>query len=224
MKTSVEEIVVMCATDEAAGLPRAGLGGALAQLRRVPIACFHARSSEHHPRAGVYLAHRSEAILLHFAVEDRFVIARHTRYQDPVCRDSCVEAFLEPVAGRGYFNFEFNCCGTMLASYCPVPIHEGGHTMLPVESGGKVGIYASLAGPIQQEVETPVHWTLTARIPLAVMEPYVGRLSPLSGAVWRGNFYKCADDSSHPHWASWRPVGEPLNFHKPSHFGSIRFQ
>ena len=217
------EALVVPAADRVASLPLADMGVALSQLRPLRIACFHARSSLHRPRVEVYLAHLSDCVLLHFTVQDQFVIARHMRYQDPVCRDSCVEAFLEPVAGRGYFNFEFNCCGTMLACYCPRPIQEGGHTMLSARAGAQIAVHASLHGPIQQEVTTPVNWSLTARIPLLVMEEHVGRLSPLQGSVWRGNFYKCADQSSHPHWASWLPVGEPLNFHKPSHFGIVRF-
>ena len=217
------EVLIVRAADRLASLPLAEMGAALSELCPVPIACFHSRSSLHHPRAAVYLAHLPDCVLLHFTVQDQFVIARHTRYQDPVCTDSCVEAFLEPVAGRGYFNFEFNCCGTMLAGYCPRPIQEGGHTMLSARAGAKIAVHPSLARPIQREITTPVNWSLTARIPLLVMEEHVGSLSPLEGAAWRGNFYKCADHSSHPHWASWLPVGEPLNFHKPSHFGTIRF-
>ena len=56
------------------------------------------------------------------------------------------------------------------------------------------------------------------------MEQYVGRLCNLPGQTWRGNFYKCADRSSHPHWASWSPLGEPLNFHTPQFFGPLRLE
>ena len=43
-----------------------------------------------------------------------------------------------------------------------------------------------------------------------------------SGQVWRGNFFKCAEDISHPHWAAWSPVDE-FNFHLPRCFGTIQF-
>lgn len=33
------------------------------------------------------------------------VLRRFTSYQDPVYKDSCVEFFLQPKEGRGYFNF-----------------------------------------------------------------------------------------------------------------------
>jgi hypothetical protein len=54
-----------------------------------------------------------------------------------------------------------------------------------------------------------------------VLERYVGPLAPLAGQVWRGNFYKCGDRTSHPHWAAWSPVDE-LNFHLPRCFGALR--
>jgi hypothetical protein len=42
------------------------------------------------------------------------------------------------------------------------------------------------------------------------------------GNLWRANFYKCGDDTSHPHWAAWSPVDE-LNFHLPRCFGRLGF-
>ena len=42
-----------------------------------------------------------------------------------------------------------------------------------------------------------------------------------SGQVWRANLYKCGDQTSHPHWASWAPIGEALNFHQPGFFGGL---
>jgi len=43
----------------------------------------------------------------------------------------------------------------------------------------------------------------------------------MSTKVFRGNFFKCGDETSHPHWASWSPISEELNFHRPETFGSI---
>src|ERR1035438_4954679 len=58
-------------------------------------------------------------------------------------------------------------------------------------------------------------------IPLALFAHYLGPLGTLQGQVWRGNFFKCAEENSHPHWASWLPVDE-FNFHRPNCFGSLR--
>ena len=29
--------------------------------------------------------------------------------------------------------------------------------------------------------------------------------------AWRANFYKCGDDTSHPHWAAWSPLKKVNN-------------
>jgi hypothetical protein len=34
--------------------------------------------------------------------------------------------------------------------------------------------------------------------------------------------YKCADQTSHPHWAAWSAVNT-LNFHVPDCFGAVQF-
>jgi len=66
-------------------------------------------------------------------------------------------------------------------------------------------------------------WTLRFYIPFAVFENYVGPLGEVAGQSWRGNFFKCAEDCSHPHWAAWSPVDE-FNFHLPRCFGTLRFE
>jgi hypothetical protein len=59
-------------------------------------------------------------------------------------------------------------------------------------------------------------------IPFALFEHYLDPLGAPTGQVSRGNFFKCADESSHPEWASWSPV-DRLDFHRPHCFGTIRF-
>jgi hypothetical protein len=56
-----------------------------------------------------------------------------------------------------------------------------------------------------------------------VLAPYCGPLALADGQRWRANCFKCADQSSHPHWASWAPIGEVLNFHQPASFGVFEF-
>ena len=33
-----------------------------------------------------------------------------------------------------------------------------------------------------------------------------------SGQSWTANFFKCAGNTSHPHWASWSSIGTSLIF------------
>ena len=93
----------------------------------------------------------------------------------------------------------------------------------PPSTASGSGIAHSLPSVVMPEHAGPVVWHIGCQIPLAVLEAYSGPLGPLAGQAWRGNFYKCADDSSHPHWASWAPIGEKLNFHQPCCFAPLRF-
>lgn len=162
-----------------------------------------------------------------FRVEDRYVRCVHLAYQSPVYRDSCVELFVEPVPGRGYFNFEVSCGGGLLTSHIVDPTRTGAgfarFTPLDEASGGRVGVRTSLSGPIDPERVGPLAWTAALRIPFGLFQPFVGEVAPREGDMWRANLFKCADDSSHPHWASWAPIGERLDFHQPDRFGALVF-
>lgn len=183
-------------------------------------------SSDHHPEVNFALLHDAKNLYLHFNVEDRFVRVVHSGLQVPVYKDSCVEFFVKPKTDRGYFNFELNAGGSMLLDYIedPTRTKQGFKkaTTLPAELCTKVDIIHSLPRTVEPEIKEPLSWSLSVKIPFAVMEPFTGPLPCNSGTTWRGNFYKCADETSHPHWLSWSPVKE-LNFHAPECFGELRF-
>jgi hypothetical protein len=41
----------------------------------------------------------------------------------------------------------------------------------------------------------------------------------------RGNFYKCGDSLSVPHFLSWQPIDNPTpNFHLEKFFGELDFE
>jgi hypothetical protein len=191
------------------------------------IASFRPESSDHRPRTQARLVYTADALHGLFTVEDRYVVCRHMSFNDPVCQDSCVEFFVQPSGGEGYVNFEFNCGGTVLASHITdhrrTPDGFVAFRRLSPEEGALVSVYHSLQGPIEPETDTPVCWAIQFRIPFALFERSTGPVGNPRGATWRGNFYKCADKSSHPHWASWAPVDE-LNFHLPRCFGELRFE
>ncbi|HEV7298913.1 MAG TPA: carbohydrate-binding family 9-like protein [Tepidisphaeraceae bacterium] len=191
---------------------------------------FHARSSDHHPRTRVRVMHDGRSIFLKFKVDDRYVLSRATEYGGRVWEDSCVEFFVQPVAGKGYFNFEINAGGTLLVRYIedPTRLPDGSglakQTPVSPELAERVSISRSLPRTVWPEMVEPTKWWIGCLIPLPVLEAYAGDLGNLSGQRWRANFYKCADASSHPHWASWSPIGEELNIHQPRYFGEVMFE
>lgn len=191
------------------------------------ISQFRPESSKHRPRTSVRLLHDNEAIYGMFEVQDQFVRSTRTAYQSEVWKDSCVEFFAQPRPGHGYFNFEFNCGGAFLCCHITNPERTPSgfreYTRLPERIGSLIRVRSSLPSRIDPEIADPVTWTLQFSIPLAVFEQYPGPLGALNGQTWRGNFFKCAEEVSHPHWASWSPVDE-FNFHLPRCFGIIRFE
>ena len=187
---------------------------------------FRPESSDHRPRTRARLLYDTEGIFGIFHVEDRFVRSVHTRYCDPVCLDSCVEFFVKPRPDSGYFNFEFNCSGTLLCSYIlnTTRTDTGLRETRDIDpqDAESVKIWHSMPGRVEPEISDPVEWVVEFFVPFSLLETYAGTLGDPSGQTWRANFYKCGDHTSHPHWAGWCPVPE-VNFHLPDCFGKLRF-
>jgi len=157
-------------------------------------------------------------------VRDNYVRCVTTEHNGNVCQDSCVEFFVEPPGGEGYLNFEFNCGGTMLIYHirdCR-RTEDGFRNFSPITAGeaAVVRVFASMPRIVDPEIAVETTWRLGFSLPFLLFESRFKHLSVISGQTWRGNFYKCADGTSHPHWASWSPVST-LNFHLPECFGRI---
>jgi hypothetical protein len=193
----------------------------------VQVNHFYAKSSDHHPVVQARMLYDEQGVYVLYDVQDQYVLSTHTGHHAAVCRDSCVEFFLRPKPEKGYFNFEINCGGHLLLYYIEDArkVAGGFAKSMPLPDGDMdtVKIEHSLPEVVQPERTEPTHWWLQAFIPWGLFEKYMGKVTPVSGQTWKGNFYKCADESSHPHWASWAVVGGELNFHQPQYFGEIHF-
>jgi hypothetical protein len=189
---------------------------------------FHASSSSHRPMTTVKLLHDEHDLHVAFRVQDRFVRCVHTEYQSDVYLDSCVEFFLQPIAGGGYFNFEINCGGAMLLYFIEDPTPAGTKRFrqfcpVPENVARRIKIETSLPRKVDPEIAEPITWTIRTSIPFSLFEQFVGHVGEIAGQSWRGNFFKCGDQTSHPHWASWSPIGNELRFHQPELFGTLTF-
>ena len=200
---------------------------AWAAAETLEVKHFRPESSAHRPQTRVRLLHNAQGIHGLFQVHDRYVRCVRTEYGSEVWKDSCVEFFAQPRPDAGYLNFEFNCGGAFLCSYIvdPTRTPDGFRQFnkVPAEIGRQIQVRTSLPRVVEPEVVEPMDWRLQFFIPFSLLENYVGPLGEESGQIWRGNFYKCAEDNSHPHWAAWSPVDE-LNFHLPRCFGTLRFE
>lgn len=193
------------------------------------ITSFHPNSSDHRPITAFRVVHGPRSISIRYDVQDKYVRCVRTGYQSHVFRDSCVEFFVQPKPDSGYFNFETNCGGSMLLKYIKNPVRDENGVVLNVkdvtpEQAAGIRIESSLKAPFESKGDEPINWWVTIHIPIDFMQDYVGPIADLSGQTWRANFFKCGDETPKPHFGSWAPIGEKLEFHQPDRFGTLIFE
>jgi len=194
------------------------------QVEVATVACRMGEGTGHLPNTQVKVTYDSDHLYVIFRVEDRYIRAVAPGHQSQVCLDSCVEFFFTP--GRdisdGYFNLEANCGGTLLFHH---QLARGVDT-LQIAGGDldRIDVAHSLPSQVPEEIQEPTTWTIEYRLPFAILERYAPLTRPCPGAVWKGNFYKCADQTSHPHWLTWSCIDRPKpDFHRPEYFGELVF-
>jgi hypothetical protein len=162
------------------------------------------------------IARSSQSLFIHFIVNEKNVRALYSTDLEPVWEDSCVEFFCKLPEQKFYYNFEFNCIGTCLATK-----RKGRELDIQPLSEQKMKFikrYASMGNEPFNEKTGHFEWELTVEIPFEIMEIPPGYLP---GSL-RANFYKCGDGTSVPHNLSWNHIAtESPDFHRPEFFGEI---
>lgn len=173
------------------------------------------------PSVKFRIAHNGKNIFLNFKVKENSIRALHIENNSPVSTDSCVEFFIIPSDDEYYYNFEFNCIGTMLL--CGRKERPAKESALP-HIAEKVERWSSLGSkPFDLQVGE-FEWQLSVIIPVNTFF----RSSPivdLSGKKAKANFYKCGDLLQTKHYLSWNKIDAPKpNFHLPEYFGELIFE
>ncbi len=139
-------------------------------------------------------------------------IAVHHALNSFVCKDSCLEFFLQPsLESPLYFNFEFNCEGTM---YLGMGEDRYSNVKLYPED------YRNLFQVCTQI--DPQGWSVEFTIPHGFIKQYIPCWTS-ENPVMRGNFYKCGDETPVPHFQCWSYVNAAQpDFHRPEYFGILR--
>ena len=187
------------------------------------------KDSGHRPGVRARVLWDDGFLAVRFEVDDRYVRAVAQMWNDSVCSDSCVEFFVAPDADPtrdAYFNFEINCGGTMLLYRCPSTAEADagvGRLHLDAAEGALLRVAATLPKVIEPEMAGPIDWSVECCVPWSLFERHFGVDRPEPGTMWRGNFYKCGDHTSHPHWGSWAPMNAPTGFHQPAYFRPLLF-
>lgn len=168
------------------------------------------------PACKFIIARSNKALFIHYAVNEKQIQALYTNDQDPVWQDSCVEFFCQLPSSKTYFNFEFNCIGTCLATE-RISRTEGVNP-LSAQKMSQIKRYPSLGNQPFQEKKGNFEWTLIVKIPFEILNINSDNLPEKLSA----NFYKCGDGTSEPHYVSWNPIlTENPDFHQPKFFGEL---
>lgn len=169
-------------------------------------------------RAGFNIQHDDNNIYLQFKVNEANTKAIYTNYNEAVWEDSCVEFFIS-FDGENYYNFEFNCIGTVLGGYGP---EKQNRKPLNTELLKLIKTTPSLGRNKIEIINRPTEWMLDIIIPKEAF--CFNEIQSLNGMKATGNFYKCGDEQVVVHFLSWSPIGsESPNFHLPEYFGAIEF-
>lgn len=186
----------------------------------------------HFPRVSVRIRADEAAFHLLYTVEDEEGVQAVERVLNgQVWLDSTVEFFVRPASEARYVNVEINCLGIVHSSRVtdwrrdPETRVLMDRWILPETILSRLRIAHSIPDlPVSREgLPGKTSWALGYTLPYEMLsEAFEHPVRPRPGDVWHANFYKCADESRHPHWLSWSPMPR-LAFHDPDNFGTLRF-
>ncbi|MDA3958846.1 carbohydrate-binding family 9-like protein [Oceanispirochaeta sp.] len=163
-------------------------------------------------------------LLLKYYVREREILGTFTQDGSDVFKDSCVELFLSPENKEYYYNFEFNCLGSVLAQVGverkerEVPEKSILDRIVRIPSLGTSPYHHYHEGLVD---EAP-SWSLMLVIPTSAF--FKESYDTFKGLKMQGNLYKCGDLLQTPHYLCWNPVmSESPDFHKTEFFGELWF-
>lgn len=171
------------------------------------------------PNVSFVIAHDSDNILLQYKVKENEILAAVTDDNGEVWTDSCVEMFLS-FDNEHYYNAEFTCIGKALLGYREFggkAVHGSPATMQSILR------QSSLGTENRDKQKGDFDWTLTLVIPRTAF--WETNIKSFDGLKVKGNFYKCGDNLTTPHFVSWTRIETPKpSFHQPSFFGELFFE
>lgn len=151
---------------------------------------------------GIFLKMRTDETDLRFV---------NTKRDENIWEDSCMEFFICPFSHREeYLNFEMNPVGAYLCQF-----GKGREDRVFLAS------LTDEAASVKAEI-SPQGWNLELFISASLISEAFGETFTAGACSIRGNFYKCGDLTSKPHYNSFNKMGTlPPGFHNPECFAQI---
>ena len=170
------------------------------------------------PYTSFVIAASRTRLYVFFSVISKDLRAVNTEDLSPVAEDSCVEFFMQVPGNEEYWNFEFNCIGTLNGSH---RVERTNPTRLTPDELASIQRYASCGTEPIENQEGTFCWDLTVSIPLEL----IGLDGDNLPDFIKGNFYKCAGKTANRHYVSWNAIDGPKpDFHRPDCFGTLWFK
>lgn len=142
--------------------------------------------------------------------------AEQTAQNGPIYTDSCLEFYCMPtLLADLYFNIEVNAKGVIFFS---VGKQRQDRLLITDEGPEDLGMCAL----IHPEILGGIGWCIRYDLPFMLIQKYIPQFHPNDRLMMRGNFYKCGNGLSQPHWGMWSSVNTPKpDFHRPEYFGDM---
>jgi len=171
------------------------------------------------PQVSFRIAHTGTEIWLHYEVNEKFIRAMETETNGDVYKDSTVEFFIS-FGGTHYYNFEFSCIGTIHLAH---GAGRGNRRHVDPAIAEKILVKSSLGKKPFEEKSGDFSWDMFIKIPITCFA--YDKIKSFSGLKAKGNFYKCGDETTVPHFVTWNPVEtETPDYHRPEFFGELEFE
>ena len=138
--------------------------------------------------------------------------AVYEHYGDPVYKDSAMEFFASFDASSPlYMNFEMNSNGAFLSA-----VRKSRKEKTPIDR------IVDISEIIIKNTVLPAQWSVEVFFSVNIVEKLFGVREFPKGYRFKGNFYKCGDETAVPHFGSWAPIDLPEpDFHCPAYFGDL---
>lgn len=172
------------------------------------------------PRTEAKAFYTEEALHIILKSYEKEIKAVYENMNDSVCKDSCLEFFINPApeVSNKFLNFEFNPLGTLLLG-----LGKDRHKRedLCFDYRKKLNVKTLVNKNNLKEYSGPA-WFVEFTIPFEFLREIYGPVEFKSGKVMKGNFYKCGDDTTYPHYLTWSNIlSDVPDFHTPEFFGDL---
>ena len=166
------------------------------------------------------IARTEDSLVVDFRVSGLDLRVQNLSDRGRVWEDSACESFVQVPGSEEYFNFEVNAAGRLVAAR---GTGRDGRVPLDESAFGQIVRISSVDGlpAVNEPIDYEGLWNWRAM--LVIPFEVIGLDSSALPVTLRGNIYKCADLTAHPHYVTWSPVLTPSpDYHRPEFFGEFK--